>query len=131
MRTLALTVTLLLILGMTASAAQSTETIIVKAGQQRIARKSGLKIKFISVIEDSRCPVGVNCVWAGNAKIKVQITGEHGPKTFEFNTTMGPKGDILDGWSITIDSLTPQPRATKKPRPGEYRATFNIVRLSR
>lgn len=118
-------------MGMTVSAQTPGETIVVKAGQQKTAKKSGLKIKFISVIEDSRCPVGVNCVWAGNAKIKVMITGEHGSKTFEFNTTMGPKGDILDGWSIMLEELTPLPRADKKTRPRDYKATFNIVRLTR
>lgn len=33
-------------------------------------------ITFKEVLEDSRCPIGVNCVWAGRAKISVEISNE-------------------------------------------------------
>ena len=130
MRFISVSLLLLFVFGMTVWA-QKPETIVIKAGQQKVAKVSKLKIKFVSVTEVSRCPVGTDCIWAGNAKVKVQITGEHGPKTFEFNTNMGPKGDILDGWSITIDSLTPLPQVNKRIAPRNYTATFNIVRLQR
>jgi len=132
MKIFALALTLLFIfLGMTASEAQAQETLIVKAGQQRTAAKSKLRIKFISVIEDSRCPIGVDCIWAGNAKIKVQIIGERSTKMFEFNTTLGPNGDILDGWAITLEELTPVPNAKRKTNPKNYTATFKVARLTR
>ncbi|MEO7540257.1 MAG: hypothetical protein ABIV21_09525 [Pyrinomonadaceae bacterium] len=130
MRLISLTLLLLFVFGMTVSS-QTPETIVVKAGQQKKARTSRLTVKFMSVTEDSRCPVGTNCVWAGNARIKVRITGERGAKTFEFNTTMGPKGDIMEGWSIMLDTLTPLPRAGKPTNSRTYAATFNIVRLQR
>jgi hypothetical protein len=116
---------------MTASEAQAQDTLVIKAGQQRTAAKSGLRIKFISVIEDSRCPVGVDCIWAGNAKIKVQVVGERSTKVFEFNTTLGPKGDILDGWAIYLDDLTPVPNSKRKTNPKTYKAKFRIERLTR
>lgn len=34
-------------------------------------------LKFVKVIEDSRCPKGANCVWAGRAKILVEISSEN------------------------------------------------------
>lgn len=33
----------------------------------------GVKITFLEVLEDSRCPKDVNCVWAGQARIKIRI----------------------------------------------------------
>ena len=33
-------------------------------------------ISFIKVIEDSRCPKGANCMWAGRAKVLVEISSE-------------------------------------------------------
>jgi hypothetical protein len=33
-------------------------------------------IKFVEVLEDSRCPKDVTCIWAGRAKILVEITSE-------------------------------------------------------
>jgi hypothetical protein len=32
-----------------------------------------LSIKFLNVIEDSRCPVGVICIWPGQVKIELEI----------------------------------------------------------
>ena len=130
MKILTATLMILLVMGMTVFA-RTPETLALKAGQQKRSKVSGLTVKFVSVIEDSRCPVGTNCVWAGNAKVKVLITGTQASKTFEFNTTVGPKGDIWEGWSITIDSLTPEPHAGKPTDPRRYQATFNIVRLTR
>jgi hypothetical protein len=108
------------------------ETISVKAGKQAVAKRSKLKIKFISVVEDSRCPNGAQCVWAGNAKIKVEISVPKGEKkTVEINTGTGPKGDQVGGYAVTLDSLTPYPNANKPTDPKKYSAKFSIVRLQR
>ena len=110
---------------------QSTRTVTIKAGQTKTESRSKLKIKFISVTEDSRCPEGVNCVWAGNAKVKVEIKSSRTTKIFEFNTGMGPKGDVLDGWAINLEELTPYPKNNITTDPKRYQAKFTIVRLTR
>lgn len=35
-------------------------------------------ITFLDVLEDSRCPSDVTCVWAGQAKVLVKITAKNG-----------------------------------------------------
>ena len=40
----------------------------LRIGRKVTLRDTELKIRFVSVIEDSRCPKGVNCVWQGNAR---------------------------------------------------------------
>ena len=114
------------------AAAKTTENVTVKAGQQKSAKRSKLKIKFESVVEDSRCPIGTNCIWAGNAKIKITVTSSQlGAKSFEINTTMGPQGDQYDGWAIKLDSLTPSPTVNGKIDPKKYIAKFTVTRLQR
>ncbi len=34
------------------------------------------QIKFVKVLEDSRCPKDVTCIWAGRAKVLVEVTEE-------------------------------------------------------
>jgi hypothetical protein len=111
--------------------AQTKETFTLGVGKQKTAKKSKLKIKFLAVTEDSRCPTGVDCIWAGNAKVKVQIIGSVRSQVFEFNTNLGPKGDIFDGWAITIDNLTPHPAADKPVDARLYKVKFTIERPSR
>ena len=113
------------------ASAQTTESFTLKAGKKMTAKKSKLKIKFISVTEDSRCPEGVNCIWAGNAKVKVEVIGARSTQIFEFNTNAGPKGNQLEGWAITIDSLTPYPKSGVTLDPKKYSAKFTITRLQR
>lgn len=42
----------------------------------------GIKITFLEVLEDSRCPKDVDCIWAGEAKIKISIK-EKGKASFD------------------------------------------------
>ena len=75
-------------------------------GQQSSEARSRLKIKFVSVLEDSRCPVNVKCVTAGNAKIQVRVSDRSAhSQTFVFNSTLGPKGDQFQGYDISLVSL--------------------------
>jgi len=121
---------LFILFSMTALA-QTKESFTLNYGKQKTASKSKLKVMFVSVVEDSRCPVGVNCIWAGNAKVKVKIIGKRSTKEFEFNTNSGPKGDVFEGWSIVIDSLTPEPHTDKPISQASYKAKFTITRLQR
>jgi len=34
----------------------------------------GVSIKFLEVVEDSRCPEGVECIWAGRVIVKAEVT---------------------------------------------------------
>ena len=126
--------TLIAILGLGAIAmAQKTETVTLKRGQQKSAANGEIILKFLSVIEDSRCPTDVNCVWAGNAKVEVLISNKHGgsKKSVMNTTTGGPLGDQYNGWAIYLTSLTPSPKSGKRIKQRSYIATFNVTRLFR
>jgi hypothetical protein len=126
-------VTLITIIGLSAAVlAYKPETVTVKNGQNKSVPSGEFSIKFISVTEDSRCPVDVNCVWAGNAIVHVKITDRRGgSKTMVMNTTMGPKGDQYNGWAINLTELTPAPKSNVTIKQKAYKATFTITRLTR
>ena len=62
----------------------STETSgldAVPTGEVRVAlgesvAVDGVPVRFVRVAEDSRCPPGVTCVWAGRARVELVIGGE-------------------------------------------------------
>jgi len=66
--------------------AQKPGTVTLRPGQQKKAGGGTITIKFVSVVEDSRCPPQSACVWAGNAKIQVLIYDRHGKETVTMNT---------------------------------------------
>src|SRR5688572_20468035 len=86
-----------------ATFAQAGHRLTVRTGEQKIAVRGELKLEFVSVLEDSRCPADVQCIWAGNARVKVKLTDWRGAvKLFELNTTAGAKGDQFGGYAINL-----------------------------
>lgn len=50
---------------------QDSPSLELKTGEQ--AAIGNVTIKFKKVLSDSRCPRGVTCIWAGEAKVLVAI----------------------------------------------------------
>ena len=108
------------------------ETFALRNGTQRTVARGELTIRFVSVMEDSRCPVDVNCVWEGNAKIKVKVTDRRGrTKMMELNTNGEPKGDQFGRYAIRLVNLTPKPTQKLKHMPSRYNARLSIQRVRR
>lgn len=104
----------------------------VRVGNQKKASVSQITVKFVSLIEDSRCPTDAQCIQAGNARIKVQVSkAGNAPITFEANTNLGEKGNIYEGYAIYLTSLTPIPKSNVRLNRNAYTATFSVSRLSR
>lgn len=51
-----------------------TPKIAIKVAKGETVKVKGISIKFLELVEDSRCPTGVNCIWAGRAIVKVEVT---------------------------------------------------------
>ena len=133
MKTLFLTLILTFAFGSFLQAeAKTDKQIKVLVNRQKTVPGSKLTVKFVSLIEDSRCPEGVKCIQAGNAKIKVTVTSRGGEsKTFELNTNLGPKGETFEGYAINLVSLTPTPKDNIRINRNGYTATFAVSRLTR
>lgn len=75
-----------------------------------------IEITFLEVLEDSRCPKDVSCVWAGQAKIKVLIKEKGKPsveKEFIFDAS-GKNVFIHKSETVIIEALrlSPYPKTS-------------------
>jgi hypothetical protein len=112
--------------------AQNDGLVQLRPGQQKRMMNGRVTIKFISVTDDSRCPTDVNCVWAGNAKIKVQVKVRGGEtKTLELDSNLKGNAGTVDAYRIEISSLTPKRRSNDEIKQSDYRAGFSVTKLSR
>ena len=131
MKTLILaTILTLCIGGLFYANAAITETLTLRVGQQKTSATGKIKVKFISVMEDSRCPVNVTCVWAGNAKIKISLAkGKKAARLFELNSTLKTDLIVFEGYEIRLVDLYPRPG--KKVRRVALRpaATISITKI--
>ena len=87
--------------------ARVSDTISISEGNQKSADRGKLTVKFVSIIEDSRCPMNAKCVWAGNAKIKLAISkGKAAPKMIELNTNTEPSSVKIFGYQFRLEGMT-------------------------
>lgn len=81
-----------------------------------------IKIKFLNVTGDSRCPKGVQCVWAGQVTLLVGIAmNEHDIGNFSI-PVMGYGYAGFDSYALTLSEVRPPYPATIQ----EYSATFRL-----
>jgi hypothetical protein len=102
----------------------------LRARQQITLPREGLRIKFVSVKEDSRCPTDVQCVWAGNAAVRldVSIRGK-GSKILTLNTNNRSSSvdeNLYRGYKLKLVDLRPYPRSNRKIAPGDYVVTLLV-----
>jgi hypothetical protein len=89
----------------------------------------GLKISFGTVAEDSRCPEGVKCVWAGNAKVILKLSkGRRRASQINLNTGIEPKHNLYYGYDIKLVKLNPYPKMNERIKGSDYVATLVVSR---
>lgn len=120
-----LLISLILLVSCTFAAAKDPEQLLLKTGQQKTAKTGRITIKFLELIEDSRCPTDVNCVWAGIARIKVQLSKGGKTAIVELNT-QNEKATVFQGHTVTLKDLQPRQSTTSKYSPSAYAATITI-----
>jgi hypothetical protein len=102
----------------------------LRARHQVTLPREGLRIKFISVKEDSRCPADVKCVWAGNAAVRLEVsTRGRGSRTLTLNTNNSSSSvdeNQYRGYKLKLVELSPYPRSDRKIAPGDYVATLLV-----
>jgi len=128
---------LLLVIFITSFSFSQDSTKIRKVGTPIITSKvylgksivvENFKIEFIEVIQDSRCPKGVNCVWAGEVLIFVDLYKD-GKKVERKKITLSPKielqkriGNLFfsEKLSLTVLNVLPHPNAKAKIQSSDY-----------
>ena len=64
---------------------RSTETLRLGINQEKVIPKSKLRVKFVSLIADSRCPIDTKCVWAGNADQRPHIQNGNTRRSIQYH----------------------------------------------
>lgn len=103
------------------------EEFVLKAGTEAVAG-GGLLVRFDEVLEDSRCPKGVDCLWAGNAKIRLTVRSGDDCGTLRLNTAVAPREAIWNGMNFSLVKLDPYPASGVEIKPSEYIATVSVTR---
>ena len=116
---------LLLIAAATCAALASPVSARPSAGFGQVATLDRLRVRPLALLEDSRCPASVQCVWAGQVRIRAEITSRNGRKVREM--TLGQPIAVAGG-ILTLTSAEPPKLAPGTTNPRRYRFTFLFAR---
>jgi len=106
---------------------QSNKSISVKLRTEKKVSNTGIRVKFLEMVEDSRCPRDTNCIWAGNAKIRIEVSKGSRSQIIELNTNTPNKENRFGGYEFKVASLTPEPRSNIRINPRGYVAVISLT----
>jgi len=111
--------------------AELKEPFQLKIGQTALLESENLRVTFLEVTEDSRCPSDANCITAGRVSIliSVAVSGET-PEEFTLTISAGneePAEVAHNGFVIRLLLVEPYPSTTRPIDPSDYISTFIIT----
>lgn len=99
--------------------------------QTAVIESENLSVKFLNVAEDSRCPVGVICVWQGQAKIELEIKQKDRQPENLTLTSLAGRDELaekeIDGYFIRLLTVEPSRKPDQELTLPEYRITLIIT----
>ena len=92
----------------------------------------GLSVAFADVLEDSRCPTSVICVWEGQARVQLNVQIADGQNTIELIRRAGHDDlarDTVDNFVFELLEVSPYPVTTDPIDKQDYRIELKVSAL--
>ena len=97
-------------------------------GEAARVADSSVRIQFLRVSGDSRCPADAVCIQGGDALVHIRA-GESGASDYELHTGDEARAAVTHaGLRIQLVNLQPYPFSSRTIQPQDYRATLRITR---
>jgi hypothetical protein len=108
--------------------ARPGERFTLRVGESASVQGASMVIKFLEVMGDSRCPKGEQCVWEGDATVRISVSHGAGPsQTQDLHTSSREPGPQAGGaYVIRLVGLDPQPVTGRAIVQADYEATLQV-----
>jgi len=106
------------------------QEVSLPVGQTVVITEQNLKIRFIEVSEDSRCPKDVTCVWEGMVSAVVEISADGSSqqlKLIQPGLTEKPAIETHRGYQLTF-KVEPYPEEGKEIAANEYELVLTVCK---
>jgi hypothetical protein len=106
---------------------ETPQVVELAVGEEMQIPGTVLRVGFVGVASDSRCPIGVVCVWEGNAAAELGLAAGSGPTTPQvLNTSLDPGSVDFAGVRVTLVDVAPWPVDGQPTDPADYVATLSV-----
>jgi hypothetical protein len=98
-------------------------------GKTAVIIGEDLSLKFVDVTADSRCPAGVVCVWAGEAKCWMSVTYQGSESDVFFTQPGSSEGaeDLFQQYRVSF-KLEPYPESGQQINKSDYKLVMTIIK---
>jgi hypothetical protein len=103
------------------------DTAFLELPVGRSADNGELSVVFEAVTEDSRCPRGVQCVWEGNASVRLTLESGGETEVVLLGLALEPREASFAGYSVGLRDLAPYPVSEQPIERASYVARIAIV----
>lgn len=100
--------------------------VVLAPGEYVTINPGGLRLTFVSVTSDSRCPTNVQCIQAGSARVSVVATTTAGARDVPLETTVRDTATV-DRYLVQLVTVAPVPVTTTVIPASSYRATLRVT----
>lgn len=107
-----------------------SKEIKVNLGKTVAVKGEGLKLQFVSVTNDSRCPEGETCIWEGDAEILIKVSKAKKAASsikLHSNATSDQSRDYGQ-YTIKLIALEPKPKKGVVNKARSYIATLLVTK---
>ena len=128
---------LVCLLGVTAACDESPtgptvaldERFTLAVGDTATVEPAQVRLGFVEVTGDSRCPMDAICIWGGDAVVHVRATAGTSATNLELHTGDATRASATyQGLRIELKELQPYPFSSRTIAQGDYRATLTVTR---
>lgn len=105
------------------------EKVSLKPGETAMVDNQTGSVTFVEVMNDSRCPEGVDCIQAGEATVVVELANGQRQKVLVGANYRTAKRIVSGGIVVNVLGLTPYPKDGKPFGPEEYRLQISTSPL--
>jgi hypothetical protein len=105
------------------------DTVRLAVGQTAHVGGTGIRITFRDVAADSRCPVDADCVWEGNAEVRLEVRAGNGPSSaITLHTALEPRSARFAEHTIRLIGVMPVRTVTDNVKPADYSVVLRVTR---
>jgi len=85
-----------------------------------------ISVTFQEVLEDSRCPVDVTCIWAGLAEVSLQVAVSGQEREISLSTSPPENSAVFENYTFLLISVRPVPRSDQTMDRSAYFVTVRV-----
>ncbi len=85
-----------------------------------------ISVTFQELLEDSRCPIDVTCIWAGLAEVSLQVSVSGQERELSLSTSPPENSAVFENYTFRLIRVRPVPRSNQNIDSSAYFVTVRV-----